>query len=77
MSKAKEDENLIAKWIDEGMKSGEVSEQEIFDTLKRMESGFSGQFKKDIANRNKKYQKGFAKQLQTSGKRVKPIGFLI
>ncbi len=32
--KSKEDEDLIAKWIDEGMKSGEVSEREIFETLK-------------------------------------------
>ncbi len=33
--KAKEDEHLIAKWIDEGMKSGEVSEAEIFETLRK------------------------------------------
>jgi hypothetical protein len=30
-----EDEDLIAKWIDEGMKSDEVSEEEIFATLRR------------------------------------------
>lgn len=30
-----EDEDLIAKWIDEGMKSGEVSEEEVFETLRR------------------------------------------
>ncbi len=33
--KAKEDEKLVAKWIDEGMKSGEVSEEEIFEVLKK------------------------------------------
>ncbi|MBI3501347.1 MAG: hypothetical protein HY063_06085 [Bacteroidetes bacterium] len=31
----KEDEDLIAKWIDEGMESGEVSEEEIFETLRK------------------------------------------
>ena len=30
-----EDEDLIAKWINEGIGSGEVSEEEIFATLRR------------------------------------------
>jgi len=30
-----EDEDLIAKWIDEGMESGEVSEEVIFETLRK------------------------------------------
>jgi hypothetical protein len=30
-----EDEELIAKWINEGMKSEEVSEEEIFEILRR------------------------------------------
>ena len=33
--KGKENETLTAKWIDEGMKSGEVSEAEIFETLRK------------------------------------------
>ena len=33
--KGKENEDLTAKWIDEGMKSGEVSEAEIFETLRK------------------------------------------
>ena len=31
----REDEDIIAKWIDEGMKSGEVSEEVIFETLRK------------------------------------------
>lgn len=30
-----EDETLITKWIDEGMESGEVSEEVIFETLRK------------------------------------------
>ena len=30
-----EDEDLIAKWIDEGMENGEVSEEKIFETLRK------------------------------------------
>jgi hypothetical protein len=30
-----EDEELLAKWISEGMKSGEVSEEEVFETLRK------------------------------------------
>ena len=30
-----EDEDLIAKWIDEGMKSGEVSKEKIYATLRK------------------------------------------
>lgn len=33
--KANEDEQLIAKWIDEGMKSGEVSEEKVLETLRK------------------------------------------
>jgi len=33
--KPEEDEEMIAKWIDEGMESGEVSENEIFETLRK------------------------------------------
>ena len=30
-----EDENIMAKWIEEGMKSGEVSEDEVLQTLRK------------------------------------------
>ncbi len=33
--KANEDEQLISKWIDEGMKSGEVSEEKVLETLRK------------------------------------------
>ena len=33
--KTKEDEDIMAKWIDEGMKSEEVSEEVIFETLRK------------------------------------------
>jgi len=33
--RAKEDEDLIAKWIDEGMKSEEVPEEEIFEIFRK------------------------------------------
>ena len=33
--RAKEDEELMAKWIDGGMKSGEVSEEIVFETLRK------------------------------------------
>ena len=33
--KSKEDDDLMAKWIDEGMKSEEVTEEEIFDVLRK------------------------------------------
>ena len=32
---AEEDETLMAKWIDEGMKSGEVTEEAVFETLRK------------------------------------------
>jgi hypothetical protein len=33
--KDKEDEDLMAKWIDDGTKSSEVSEDVIFETLRK------------------------------------------
>lgn len=33
--KSKEDEDMMAKWIDEGMKSGEVSEKNVLEILKK------------------------------------------
>ena len=30
-----EDETLLAKWIDAGMKSGEVSEEVVYETLRK------------------------------------------
>ena len=32
---SKEDEDMMAKWIDEGMKSGEVSEKDVLEILKK------------------------------------------
>jgi hypothetical protein len=33
--KSEEDEDLMAKWIDEGLKSPEVSEEIVFETLRK------------------------------------------
>ncbi len=33
--KDKEDEDMMAKWIDEGLRSGEASEKEVFEILRK------------------------------------------
>ena len=33
--KSKEDENMMAKWIDEGMKSGAATEKEVMEILRK------------------------------------------